>query len=166
MTLNMIHGHWLVNTHQSLHVLHDHWMINMFYSFMILQSLDNTCLHHITNKVTIRPSYLDTINDPSMTHQWFLVNDTSMSLHNSINNLHDSIHFLSSLMSVHSIISHDSALLASMTIYPTISPFVIDDNTHTLTYALSIFLSPFGINGKGHPQVRASFIFIFFSYFH
>ena len=94
MTLNMIHGHWLVNTHQSLHVLHDHWMINMFYSFMILQSLDNTCLHHITNKVTIRPSYLDTINDPSMTHQWFLVNDTSMTLHNSINSLHDSIHFV------------------------------------------------------------------------
>ena len=25
MTLNMIHGHWLVNTHQSFHVLHDHW---------------------------------------------------------------------------------------------------------------------------------------------
>ena len=59
-----------------------------------------------------------------------------------------------------------SALLASMIIYPTISPFVVDDNTHTLTYALSIFLSPFGINGKGHPQVRASFILIFFSYFH
>ena len=58
------------------------------------------------------------------------------------------------------------ALLASMTIYPTISPFFIDDNTHTLTYALSIFLSPFGINRKGHPQVRASFIFIFFSCFH
>ena len=114
MTLNMIHGHWLVNTHQSLHVLHDHWMINMFYSFMILQSLDNTCLHHITNKVTIRPSYLDTINDPSMTHQWFLVNDTSITLHHSINSLHDSIDSVSSLMSVHSIISHDSALLASM----------------------------------------------------
>ena len=57
-------------------------------------------------------------------------------------------------------------MLASMTIYSTISPFVIDGNTQATTRVLSrwcspfhqaslpfILLSPFGINDKGYPYV-------------
>ena len=74
----------------------------------------------------------------------------------------------------------DGPLLASMPIQSTISPFVIDDNTHSTTYAPPFImlllcnlcnlcspfhhaslLSSFGINGKGYPFA----VLLYFSIF-
>ena len=60
------------------------------------------------------------------------------------------------------LISPDGPLLASMTIQSTISPFVIDDNTHS-TYAPPIimlfFSPPLASMAKGYPFSSVSFIF-------
>jgi hypothetical protein len=70
------------------------------------------------------------------------LNDTSMTLYNSINNIHDSIHSVSSLMTIHSIVSHDSALLASMTIHPTLYSFleVLSTSLKNTSHLYTIFL--------------------------
>ena len=57
--------------------------------------------------------------------------------------IHSTISDGSTMLASMETISHGSTLLASMTIHSTISPFVIDDNTHEAIHALSRSCSPF-----------------------